>query len=224
MNRGFGVILTLLVIAMALYAGWFSSRRTQYFDPALYTGTYPCSFPVSGWKPGPLDREAEGWFSGPLRTVGEPSLYLQKSHTTTLRFTFLPAFVEPIIVRIDDLYGDHPRLTATRVVDQVIVREGPNRITRDLTPAEVAPIRDFLASSRVLDLPPDSCLSAPDGMIYLIEANGPGGYRFINRWGIDDGPVYDLANRMFRLTGWPNGEQGPDRQLAEQAWRHRLSQ
>lgn len=222
MNRGVGVLLVLLVIAAALFTGWAGSRRTQYFDPALYRGGYPCSLDEKS-PPGPVEEFAEGWFSGPLRTVGEPSLYLHRppAGATTVRFTFLPAFSEPIIVRIDDLHGEHPRLTATRVVDQVHVVKGPNHLIRPLSRAEAAPISAFVASSGVLDLPPDSCLSGVDGVVYLIEANGPDGYRFINRWGVDDGPIYDLANRMYRLTGWPNGEQGPDRQLAEQEWRRR---
>lgn len=91
------------------------------------------------------------------------------------------------------------------------MREGPNRIVRHLTHEDVAPIIARIEASDVLESSPDSCLSGLDGVVYLIEARGPDGYRFINRWGVDSGPVYDLANGMYRLTGWPNGEQGPDR-------------
>jgi hypothetical protein len=165
-----------------------------------------------------LEGDIDDWIAEPLRKVDEPSLYFEKpvGDTTTLRFTFLPSFTDPVIVRIDDLYGDRPRLTATRVVDQVVVREGPDHLVRDLSKAELEPLMAFLASTRVLNLPPDSCLSAPDGVIFLIEANGPDGYRFINRWGVTGGAVYDLGNLMFQLTGWPNGEQGPDRTLKGQ--------
>ncbi|GAA0642107.1 hypothetical protein [Brevundimonas lenta] len=212
MHRGMGIVLVLGMIIAALFAAWTSESRSPYFDPALYKGSYPCTLDYDGTR-GAIDTSVEDWFAKPLRRVSEPSLYFSKppAGTTTLRFTFLPAFVEPVVVRIDDLYGEQPRLTATRVVDQVIVREGPDHITRDLAKAEVEPIIAFLASSRVLNLPPDSCLSGIDGVVFLIEANGPGGYRFINRWGVSDGPVYDLGNMMFDLTGWSNGRQGPDR-------------
>lgn len=214
MNRGFGLVLALLVIAAALFAGWYGSVRKIYFDPKLYQDAFPCSLAQAGSIPSePLDPMIEDWLSEPLKAAGEPSLYLEKppGNTTTLRFTFLPAFTDDVIVRIDDVHGPAPRLTATRVVGQVAIREGPDRIVRTLSPAEAESIRQMLASSRVLDLPPDSCISGIDGAIYLIEANGPDGYRFINRWLPSDGPVYDLATRMYRLTGWPNGLQGPDR-------------
>lgn len=209
--RGFGVGLALLVLAFALFAGFLASRRETYFDPKLYRTTYPCSLSDSV-APGPLDSDIETWFAAPLRDVGERPLYKVKSGgRTTLRLTFLPAFVEPIIVRIDDLYGSNPRLTATRHVDQVHVKSGPNHLVRSLSGDEAASIIALINNSAVLDLPPDSCVSGVDGMVYLIEANGPDGYRFINRWSSAEKRVYELANAMYRLTGWPNGQQGPDR-------------
>ncbi|WP_332659010.1 hypothetical protein [Brevundimonas sp.] len=213
MNRGVAIFLVFLVLAAALLAGGISSRGGRYFDPHLSRGSYPCTLHPDPGKRGPLDWDIDGWIAEPLRKVGEPSLYFEKpaGNTTTLRFTFLPSFTDPVIVRIDDLYGDHPRLTATREKDQVVVREGPDHLVRDLSKAELEPLLAFLESTRVLNLPPDSCLSGIDGVIFLIEANGPDGYRFINRWGVSQGPVYDLGNLMFQLTGWPNGEQGPDR-------------
>lgn len=212
MNRGVAIFLVFFVIAAALFAGGISSRGKLYFDPHLERGSYPCTLDPDPAKQGPLDQDVEGWFSEPLRKVDEPSLYFEKpaGNTTTLRFTFMPSFSDPVIVRIDDLYGDRPRLTATRVMDQFVVLEGSDHIVRDLSKAELEPLMAFLASTRVLNLPPDSCLSGIDGVIFLIEAAGPDGYRFINRWGVSQGPVYELGNLMFRLTGWPNGEQGPD--------------
>ncbi len=214
MNRGFGLVLALLVIAAALFAGWYGSVRKIYFDPSLYQDAFPCSTAKAGSiPPRPLDPMVEAWFSGPLKAVGEPSLYLDKptADTTTLRFTFIPAFDSARIVRIDDVYGPAPRLTATRVIGEIVVREGPYRVVRTLSPVEAESIRQTLASSRVLDLPPDSCMGGADGAIYLIEANGPDGYRFINRWVPEAGPVYEVGDQMHRLTGWPDSPQGPGR-------------
>lgn len=217
--RGLGVGLTVLVVAFALFAGLLASKRENYFDPKLYRTTYPCSL-SENVAPGPLDSYIESWFADPLRDVGERPLWNAKTDgKTTLRFTFLPAFVEPVIVRIDDLNGPRPRLTATRHVDQVHVRPGPDHLARDLSKDEVAPLIALINGSAVLDLAPDSCISDVDGVIYLIEANGPDGYRFINRWGTEEGAVYDLANAMYRLTGWPNGRQGLDRSDID--WPHR---
>jgi len=210
MTRGMALVIGLLVIVAALFAA-ASPRQNPYFDPALTQKVYPCSWPHP-LKPKALDPFFEDWFSKPLQDVGEPSLFHNPppGGRTTIRFTFLPAFVEPVIVRIDDLYGERPKLTAYRVVGQV--RPGPDRnLQRGLTPEEADSIRDFIHSSRVLEEQPDSCLSDLDGFIFLIEANGRDGYRFINRWGVTDGSVYELGNRMFALTGWPSGRQGPDR-------------
>lgn len=215
MNRGVAIFLVFFVIAAALFAGGISSHGKTYFDPHLGEGSYPCTLDPDPAKRSPLDGDIEGWFSEPLRKVDEPSLYFEKppGNTTTLRFTFMPSFTDPVIVRIDNLYGDRPRLTATRVKDQVVVWEGPDHLVRDLSKAELEPLMGFLESTRVLNLPPDACLSGIDGVIFLIEASGPDGYRFINRWGVSQGPVYELGNLMFQLTGWPNGEQGPDRSM-----------
>jgi hypothetical protein len=210
--RGLGVGLTVLVLAFALFAGLLASKREGFFDPVLYRTNYPCSLEARE-TPGPLDSDIESWFAAPLRSVGERPLWNAKTDgKTTLRFTFLPAFVEPVIVRIDDLYGPSPRLTATRHVDQVHVDAGPDHFVRNLSQEDVAPLIALISNSAVLDLLPDSCLvGGTDGMIYLIEASGPDGYRFINRWAVQEGEVYELANAMYRLTGWPNGRQGPER-------------
>lgn len=209
MDRGLALVLAFVVMGLALLTTCILPHK-GYFDPALSRGSYPCTLSQTE-TPARMDSDFEVWFSEPLRAVGEPSLYSNKPPTgaTTVRFTFLPGFVEPVIVRIDDLYGEAPRLTAYRVVGEIVLTSR-TRLTRTLTPQEVTLIRELVGSSRVLDLPPDSCLSSPDGYICLIEANGPAGYRFINRYGASEGPVYELGKLMFALTGWPNGYQGPD--------------
>lgn len=211
MTRGMALLLGLMVLAITLFVAYvLVPRQGDYFNPALSRNDYPCSL-SSSINAGPLDPFFDEWFSKPLRDVGEPSLFRSSPprETTTIRFTFLPAFVEPVIVRVDDLYGERPQLTAYRVLGQV--RPAPDRnLHRGLRPEEARGLRDFIATSRVLEEQPDSCLSGLDGAVYLIEANGPGGYRFINRWGVGDGSVYELGNLMFALTGWPNGPQGPD--------------
>lgn len=212
MTRGMALVIGLLALAAALFAAYAVPRAQTYFDPALTRDAYPCSWPeAKGEAAKPLDPSFEGWFSQPLHDAGEPSLFRNKppSGSTTIRFTFVPAFVDPIVVRIDDLHGSAPTLTAYRVVGQV--RPEPDRnLRRALSVEEVKPLRDFITTSGVLEEPPNSCLVVPDASIYLIEASGPDGYRFINRISYDDDPVYQLGNLMFALTGWPNGPQGPD--------------
>lgn len=213
--RGIAVALIGLMLGAALLAGTMAAGRSDHFDPELTRRDYPCSLDPTQ-EPEPLWPDLDNWFGAPLRGANEPSLYRQartEPSKETLRFTFLPSFTDPIIVRIDDLPGPRPRLTAVRYQGQVAATAG-NTLTRYLSADDVRPLRLLLASTDVLSLPPDSCLSGVDGVVYLIEATGPDGYRFVNRWGIEDGPVYEVANEMYRLTGWPNGPQGPDRQRA----------
>lgn len=213
--RGIAVVLIAMTIGAALLAGAMATERSRYFDPDLTRRDYPCSLDPTQ-KPEPLWPDFDSWFGGPLRGANEPSLYRQAQtapSTQSLRLTFLPSFSDPLIVRIDGLQGPEPRLTATRYQGQV-VPTSDNTLIRNLSADEVRPLRSLVASTEILSLLPDSCLSGLDGVIYLIEASGPDGYRFINRWGVDNGPVYEVANEMYRLTGWPNGPQGPDRQRA----------
>jgi hypothetical protein len=213
--RGIAVVLIAMMIGAALLAGTMAAERSDHFDPDLTRRDYPCSLDPTQ-TPGPLWPDFDSWFGGPLRGANEPSLYRQAQTAPSgqsLRLTFLPSFSDPLIVRVDDLQGARPRLTAIRYQGQFAATSG-NTLTRNLTADEVRPLRSLMASTDILSLLPDSCLSGIDGVIYLIEASGPDGYRFINRWGVDNGPVYEVANEMFRLTGWPNGPQGPDRQRA----------
>jgi len=213
--RGLAVALIVMTLGAAVLAGALGSERSGHFDPALSRRNYPCSWDPSQ-NPEPLWPDFESWFGAALRGANEPSLYRQAQadpSKETLRLTFLPSFTDTLIVRIDDLHGPRPRLTAVRYQGQVIATAG-NTLTRYLSQDDVRPLRSLVASTDVLSLSPDSCLTGVDGVIYLIEAAGPDGYHFINRWGIAEGPVYDVANEMYRLTGWPNGPQGPDRQRA----------
>ena len=213
--RGIAVVLIAMTMGAALLAGTMAAERSDHFDPDLTRGDYPCSLDPTQ-PPEPLWPDFEEWFGGPLRGANEPSLYRQSQtdpSTQTLRLTFLSSFGDPLIVRIDGLEGPEPRLTAIRYQGQVLATYD-NTLTRNLSADEVRRLRSLVASTEILSLLPDSCLSGLDGVIYLIEASGPGGYHFINRWSVDSGPVYEVANEMYRLTGWLNGPQGPDRQRA----------
>jgi len=205
--RGIAVVLIAMTIGAALLAAAMAAERSDHFDPDLKRRDYPCSWNPS-LKPEPLWPEFDSWFGAPLRGTNEPSLYRQAQTAPwrqSLRLTLLPSLGETLIVRIDDLHGSEPRLTAIRYQGQVKSTPG-NTFTRGLTADEVQPLRSLLRSTDILSLPPDSCLSGIDGVVYLIEASGPDGYHFINRWSVVDGPVYDVANEMLRLAGWRNGK------------------
>ena len=136
--RGMAVALIVMAVGAALLAGLAAADRRVMFDPALLRNDYPCSWDASQ-KPEPLWDSIEGWISLPLRRLNEPSLYLQaqtEPSRETLRLTFVPAFAEPVVVRVDDLQGTNPRLTANRYLGEVTPTAG-NRLVRDLSEDEV---------------------------------------------------------------------------------------
>lgn len=204
MARGLAFVGVLLMLGTALFVLYAAPREGDYFDPVLQSNSYPCSY-AEQLPPERLHPSFESWFSGPLRDVGEPSLYLNKpaDGTTTVRLVLLPSELPPHIVRIDDLYGDAPRLTAYRVIGELVPTSRTKR-QRSLRAEETVPIRDLIASSGVMAWSPDSCLSTPDGGVIFMEANGPDGYRFINRLDPLKGTLYELGVVMFGLSGWPN--------------------
>lgn len=210
--RGIGLVLTLMVLSLALTAGHLAYMREQFFDPALYQNTYPCSLDPR-YGPDRFDPFTETLLSEPLRAAGERPLYKSDlGGQTTVRFSFLPVFERSLVVRIDDLYGATPQLVATRNVGQVELRPDQNHIKRNLLEAEVEEIRNLVGKIEAKNIQPDSCLTiGVDGAFYLIEIKGPDGYRLINRWVFPESEIYDLSKSLYRLTGWPNGRQGPDR-------------
>jgi hypothetical protein len=213
-NRpGLMLALSAVVITSALFIASYASGKKPYFDPGLGSGVYPCSF-IPNDLPRPISLvEVEDWFAQPLRRTEEPSLFYDRSagEVTTLRLTFLPSWGNPsLMVRIEDLYGSRPRLVTTIYKSQLETIPGVHRTTRDLTRAEVASVHQMLRESRVLDLQPDACLSGPDGEIFVVETNGPDGYRFINRWSpAAETAVGAFASEMFALTGFPMEGQHP---------------
>lgn len=211
--RGGGLFLTLtlMVLASALLAGHVAYERQQFFDPAVYLTSYPCALDPS-YEPRPLDPEFEWLLASPLRASGERPLYkADLDGQTTVRFGFVPAFSPHVVVRVDDIYGQRPRLMATRDVHQVMKKSGPNFVNRDLLEAEVKGIRTLVREVEAKNIQPDSCITyGLDGAFYVIEIKGPQGYRLINRWIYLEPEVYDLMKSLYQLTGWPQGRQGPD--------------
>lgn len=89
MTRGMAMVLILLAIAFAIFAGWYSSQRTDYFPADLQTASATCEAEFFGIDQQEVLTEFEDeWFSGELAAFHEPSLYRRPPSTpASIRFT-----------------------------------------------------------------------------------------------------------------------------------------
>lgn len=179
-----------------------------YF-PASFTQTTVLCDPSDGMKPQTILNEfTNTWYTKHLSAAREPSIYeasteLQFSGGRILRFTLLPSFSHSIFVRIDAA-EENPRLIATELTGTTGWDPGKigRRIDRDLTKAEYTEIESTLSQSRIFDLAPIDCTLGFDGSRWIIEAADKAGYRFIDRWSPESGPVHKVGEMLLALTGW----------------------
>lgn len=102
MSKGYAVVLTLMVLAAALFAGWYSTTRVIYFPPELGDLRNGCErFEDSSWPV--LDEHEAARYASVLRAMEEPSLYIaaQEGAPAALRFTWEPSFHSARAVRVD---------------------------------------------------------------------------------------------------------------------------
>lgn len=156
-----------------------------------------------------VDSFDDEWFSKHLKAAGEPSLYraARRPHAAgagALRFTWLPSFHHPVIVRIVWGPGQPPRLIATLLSGAGGYEPGhiDKRMNRPLTKAEMTRLRALLLRTRVLEEPPTTCTFGVDGAEWVIESVSGAGYHLIKRWSPEKGGVHELGMALLGLTGW----------------------
>jgi hypothetical protein len=206
MTRGYALVLGLLVIASALFAGWYGSTRVVYFAPALFEQSIECGFEEGDRQP-VIDRFEADWYGEALRGFDEPSLYrasVTPGHTMrSLRFTWLRSFRDPVVVRIDQRADGSARLTAGQRAQGRRAGSVTRKISRLLTPEEVQELDGVLIRAALPDQPPKLCERGADGAEWIIEAVEPStGYIYVNRWSPRDGPVREVGLHLLGLTGW----------------------
>ena len=158
-----------------------------------------------------------GWYSSHLGAAEEPGLWKaapphEIDGIGVLRFTWLRSFHAPVIIRLEAMRNGRFRLMAVELsgaggyAPGRVVREVERRLSADET---IGLVR-LLNEGGVLDLSPtDDCAVQADGTViirgdgahWIFEANGPTGYRFVDRWSAD-GPVRELGLHLIGLTGW----------------------
>lgn len=206
MPKGFALVLALMVLAAALFAGWYSTTRTIYFAPMLLNQPSGCRY--GHVEEAVISTFEADWFAGELRAFSEPSLYRistgnSPGQTASYRLLWLRSFHEPIVVRIDQTDGDSAYLTAKQRAGGGGFQGRPRTLERPLTHAEISQLHATLSTTEVLGERPKICGDGLDGSRWIIEvASNQGQYSFVNRWSPRDGAVRDFGEFMLGLTGW----------------------
>lgn len=207
MSRGLFLVLAFVVLAFAIFGGWWSNRRTEFFPAELQTTMVKCDFGSEAGVTLPIldDSEVE-WFSGILADVQEPSLYRRPDgRPRSVRFVWLRSFHAPVVVRVDRLTPGHLQLTARQLAlgtNPDLVRP-PRALTRALTPEEVRAFEAAVDAGDVFRPSSRGCESGADGSRWIIEgADSVQGYRFHQRWSPEAGKEREFGLFMLGLTGW----------------------
>ncbi|MBA4011637.1 MAG: hypothetical protein C0481_07195 [Phenylobacterium sp.] len=211
------LVMTLGAIGFAFVVAAAGAGRLdwlppqQYFAPELWsmTGAHCEDLDPPDTSGRALDDFEAGWYSGHLRAAGEPSLYLASRAAPTdgsrsYRFTWLPTFHAPVIIRVDELPDGRMRLTAKKLTGAGGYGPGRigERVERMLSAAEVVELNRVLATGDALNLAPGGCRGGSDGSRWILEANDRGSYRYVNRWMPGAGPVRQTGMLLLSFTGW----------------------
>lgn len=176
------------------------SETSGYFPPALFQQTVHCGL---GWrKRHVLNDFEDAWYSEHLRAAGERPLSFASGSPEALRFTWLRSFHPPVIVRVEWAPTGAATLTATMLSGAGGYQPGEvsNTISRTLTQDEVE--RLLVLRETALREPPVDCTMMLDGARWVVEASGPGGYRYVNRQSPETGAVRELGLALLGFTGW----------------------
>ena len=179
-----------------------SQEDHEYFPPSLYETTIRCGFFGLGRRHEVMDDFKADWYGKHLRAAGEKPLF--RTSGPTLRFTWLRTFQAPVLIRLDTAAGGTVTMTATELSGAGGYEPGTvaRRIERPLAPDETAALIRTLEDTAVLEQASATCNLGLDGAQWVIESIGPEGYRFIDRWSPEDGPVRELGLLMLGFTGW----------------------
>lgn len=201
-----------LVLAILLLAGCASDNPpveaanppgeiSGYFPPALFQQPDGCRyyrrriFYI-------LNEFEDTWYSKHLQAAGERPLSFASGSPEALRFIWLRSFHSPVIVRVEWAPTGEATLTATMLSGAGGYEPGEvsDRVSRTLTQDEVE--RLLVLRETALREPPVACTMMLDGARWIVEASGPGGYRYVNRQSPETGAVRELGLALLGFTGW----------------------
>ncbi len=181
--------------------------KIDYFPPSLGEPSLTCPWGEGRLQPILSDFERR-WYSHSLSIAGEPSLFLESKRRSpgagSLRFTWLPSFHHPVIVRVETAPSGRARLLAVSLSGAGGYDPGTSegRIDRMLTAEETRRLDAMLARARLFQLPPKICDGGADGAEWIFEGVDESGYHYLDRWSPRKGRPRKVGLLLLSLTGW----------------------
>lgn len=188
-----------------------SKAGTNYFPKSFGKPAQVCEHKGYPECFATIDPVENDWYPRHWDAADEPSLSERtmtpiSAETSTLRFTWLPTFDHPVIVRIERS-GNNARLVAKKLSGQGGFEPGTidRGVDRPLSSLELAKLDLILSKTKVLELRATNCDGGTDGSQWIVEGIDRKGYIFVNRFSPDAGPVRAFGDFALDLTGWDVG-------------------
>ncbi|WP_293646008.1 hypothetical protein [Sphingopyxis sp. RIFCSPHIGHO2_12_FULL_65_19] len=185
-----------------------SKAGKRYFPKSFGKPAQVCNFKGYPECFATISEVERDWYPSHWDAAREPSLYERSrvsapAGKSTLRFTWLPTFHHPVIVRIERS-GEHATLIAKQLSGEGGYEPGKveREVRRPLSAAEIGKLRAILFRTKVLEQRATECDNGLDGSQWIVEGVSHEGYRFINRWSPTEGPVRKFGDFALGLTGW----------------------
>ncbi len=180
----------------------------QYFPPSFGKIMHACNFkgyPECFPEVSAFENE---WYSKHWEFAQEPSVYrlsgsTKSAQNTILRFTWLPTFNHPVIIRFEITPG-----STTMIAKELSGAGGydpgtiKRQMTRKLDSKEARRLTQFMATESPFDEPPAKCELGADGSQWILERASNGAYDYANRWSPQTGSMRDFGTLALQLTGW----------------------
>ena len=201
--------LALTVLGTTVIVRQLDKLTNPFFPPTMLEDDADRSKARVGSGRPLIDAFEEDSYAGVWRGMREPSLYQWSKPPPTdlvkaIRFTWVPSFHRPIVVRIDWLVGGAVRLTTVRA-------EGTGwgdrnkgdgrRVVRMLSPSERIALAEVMTSTQAFSGPDEGLLVGPDGSNWIFEATAPRIYHYEAEWS-PQGQRREAGLFMLGLTGW----------------------
>jgi hypothetical protein len=203
-----GLFTAVVALGAAIISAPTRGDLASYFPPETFTTAVNCAA-AGQTAPPPMDDFRAEWYGKIWRAADEPSLYVQAHDTSrparrTFRFTLIPTFKAPIVVRLDERPDGRMAMTAKRLSGQGGYDPGQlaGKIERVLTHAETSAVLRVLEDSRIMTVSSGDCAWGLDGTQWIFEGVETGRVHFVDRWSPEHGPVHDVGATFLALTGW----------------------
>jgi hypothetical protein len=185
-----------------------SKAGIQYFPRSFGKVMHVCNFkgyPECFPKVSQFENE---WYSKHWDAAQEPSVYemskdRETENSTVLRFTWLPTFHHPVIVRFE-MSPESSTMSAKELSGAGGYEPGSisREINRKLNSSETRQLKDAMAKASPFNEPPVNCELGLDGSQWMLESADKGNYHFAQRWSPEDGAMRDFGILALKLTGW----------------------